>query len=240
VSDYHDVEDLPKLTPSLLSNGLRMCPRKARHTYDDRKGTWDAFTHWRLRKPFVQAARVAQATMRFPTSTDFPVPVDRFEEETVLWTRAAEVYVDRCSDRTAVAVEVVDADEPMPLPKRGVRLGGGVDVVVVDNDGGAELRQLEFWGKPLCADPFENWTVALAVLRMVRWARGREVLLRHIDVIGDVEETASFDFSNDVPELAEHFNAQLEALRGHVADPVARPGVDCGTCAYVAGCPAHR
>ena len=50
----------------------------------------------------------------------------------------------------------------------------------------------------------------------------RDVLLRHIDVINDVEETTSFDFSCDVPELAEHFTTRLGLLRAHIADPTAR------------------
>lgn len=233
------VEDLPKVTPSLLARGLNTCPRKARSDFERRAKTRDAFLHWRIRWPFVDSASLAHVQMRAPLQEDFPTPAELTLEEEALWVRAVEVYRDRCGGRARVE-PVAELEAPMPAPKRGVRIAGGVDLLVECDTGDFELRQFEFWGKPLAVDPLENWVFGLAVLRLARWGAGRRLLLRHIDLIGDAEEAMSFDFAVGIPAVARHFTTAVDRLRTHIADPTPLPGIDCGSCAYVAGCSAHR
>lgn len=232
-------EELPKVTPSLLARGLDTCPRKARSDFESRAKTRDVFLHWRLRHPFVEAASHAHIDLRAPTEDDFPLPPDLIPEEQALWRQATSVYLSRCHNPARLQA-ITELEAPMPAPKRGVRIAGGVDLVVECNPGDFELRQFELWGKPLAVDPLENWVFALAVLRLTRWGGGREILLRHIDLIGDIEEAMAFNFARDIPAVAQQFTDTVERLRVHVADPRAVPGTDCGTCAYVAGCAAHR
>lgn len=232
-------EELPKVTPSLLARGLDTCPRKARSDFEGRAKTRDPFLHWRIRAPFVGAALLAHVEMRAPVQADFPVPSDLIPEEEALWCRATGVYRARCGGR-ARAEAVAELASPMAAPKRGVRIAGGVDLLVECDTGDFELRQFEFWGKPLAVDPLENWVFGLAVLRLARWGSGRKILLRHIDLIGDTEEARHFDFAADIPAVAQHFTATLDSLRSHIADPTPAPGTDCGSCSYVAGCGAHR
>lgn len=232
-------EELPKVTPSLLARGLDTCPRKARSDFEGRAKTRDSFLHWRIRSPFVEAATLAHVEMRAPLQEDFPMPPELIPEEEALWIRAVDVYRARCGDR-ARAETVAELAAPMPAPKRGVRIAGGVDLLVECETGDFELRQFELWSKPLAVDPLENWVFALAVLRLARWGSGRNILLRHIDLIGDAEEATRFDFVADIPAVAEHFTSRLEGFRSHIADPTPLPGTDCGSCSYVAGCGAHR
>jgi hypothetical protein len=231
--------EIPKVTPYLLERGPDMCPRRLLHEYEERAKTPDAFTRWRIRQPFVDTARLMHLVMGRPVRGQFVAPLDLLDEEAVLYARAADAYVEIFGDQPARTVEDHGADTPTLSPARNVRVGGAIDLLVVLADDTVELRQFEFWGKPPCADPMASFAMTLAVLRLARWARGRELRIRHVDLIGGREDVVTVDYAGDLAALRARFDGRLDLIRARMDAHVTQVGLGCGNCAFVAGCPPH-
>lgn len=231
---------MPKVTPHLLARGLDLCPRRLACELDGREADAGAFTRWRIRTPFVDAASLA---CNRPTAADFPVPPDLEPEEMSVWARATDGYLVRFGDVAATAIDH-GCERPTLSRRFSVRVGGAVDVLVrLDGgDGGVELRQLELWGRQPDADPYRNWEVALAVLRLARLLSGERLRIVHVDLLGgaDRDDVAELDYDADLAPLRDRFTARLDALRARAASREAIPGTGCGQCRHIAGCPAHK
>jgi hypothetical protein len=220
-----------------------MCPRRLRFTYEGRAGTADTFTRWRLRDPLVDAARLVHATMARPSVAGFGLPpVDAVDEERALWDRSVATYVAVFGSSAALAVPPagLGTEGPTLSPGRGVRLGGAVDLVLLTEAGDAELRQFELWGGPLCARPLASFEIGMAVLRLARWGSGRRLLIRHVDLFSGVVDEHEFDYETDLDPVRRRFEQRLDEVRMAMSSAGVVAGVECGSCAFVAGCPAHR
>src|SRR4051812_45629755 len=192
-----------------------MCALRARLEFDDREKTWAPFVRWRLRSPLVEQARLAHIECRRPNDEDFAQPPDLVEEEEALWRRAVGVYLERCG-APARDITPPEATTRMILRKRSVSVGGAVDLLVETESGGIELRQFELWGRPLDADPTTNWEIALAVLRIARRLADSPLMIRHIDLIGDVEEVRTLDLLESISDIAAMFDARIALLRTRI------------------------
>ena len=232
--------EVPKITPYLLERGPEMCPRRLLCEYEERDKTPDVFTRWRLREPFVEAARTAHQLMAPPARSVFVAAVDLIEEERHLFARAVETYLAVFGSQAARAVEDHGAQTPTLSRARNVRIGGAIDLLVVLADGEAELRQFDFWGRPPCADPLASFAMTVAVLRLARWAKGRRLRIRHVDLIGGEQDSASFDYAQDLDAARARFDGRLDLIRARMDAQVTAVGLGCGSCSFVAGCPPHR
>jgi hypothetical protein len=234
-------ERAPKVTPHLLDRALEMCPRRLAREYEDHDADAGAFTRWRVRAPFVDAAALAHrpaAGGGSPSVADFPAPPDLEPEEVAVWHRATGGYLARFADIAATTIEHGCA-QATTSARFGVRVGGAVDLLVRLQGGGVELRQFELWGRPVQADPSRSWELALAVLRLARLLSGERLRIRHVDLLGGEADVAEFDYEHDLAALRDAFTDRLDALRARAASGDAVTGIGCGQCRHVAGCPAH-
>jgi hypothetical protein len=197
------------------------------------------FLRFRVRDPFLAAARAAHAELAPPRGECFRPPGELRAEERALFERAAGHYLAAFG---AVPARAIDhgCDEPTPWPSGGVLLGGSVDLTLERADGRRELRQLELWGRPAPADPLDVADVRLAVLRLSGWAGGKLLTVCWADLAGGELRTRDVDLVAEMPGLRAWLDQRLAVIAGRTAAPVPKPGVGCATCAHIASCPVHR
>jgi len=232
--------ELPKVSPHLLDRGPEMCRRRLAAALDGRQPSFSPFTRWRIRDPLVAAAEAAQTTLGLPEMSAFVAPAQLVPEERVIFDNAAEGYVALFSDSPAEVILDHGCQLPTLDRSRGVRLGGGVDLVLQRSDGPVELRQLELWGRRLCGDPALSWTMLVAVLRLGTWAAGRPLVVVHADPLKRQAERCLINPGGDLAGLGARLDDRLALVMERAADPVPEPGPDCGACGFIADCPALR
>ncbi|HEX6310857.1 MAG TPA: hypothetical protein VF152_04475, partial [Acidimicrobiia bacterium] len=128
------------------------------------------------------------------------------------------------------------------IPDLGVRLVGPGGLPVVDAEGRREVRILQV-GRARRAeprDPLASIEGRFALLRAAEWAAGETLRLCVADLVEGAIATCDVDvdavLEREVyPWLAE----RIAVIRERAADPVARPGLECAHCPFVAGCAAH-
>ncbi len=193
-----------------------------------------------MRDVFLAAARDLHAALAAPRTSDFDGigPELEVEEQRVL-AQAARWYVEVFGDRAALLHEH-GLDSPTVSNARGVRIGGWVDLTVVDADGTKELRQLELWGEAApVEDPLELPAVRLAVLRLSRWCGDDPLRVTWTDLVHGVVSERMVDVASEIPQLRAWFEERLDVVRVRVGDDTPTPGDDCTSCKFVSGCPAH-
>ena len=218
-----------------------MCPRRLQRTHEGSPASHDPVHRSRMREPFVARLREIHAEMHAPLAGDFDGIGSAWgeglepEEQAVL-AQAAHWYTQVFGGRPAVWE---DADVDHPTPRRGVRVGGWVDLTVL-TDEGPELRQFSLWGgRTPAVDPMELAAVRVAFLRLTPWVAGRPLRVVWADLVnGQVRERLVGP--EERPAVTDWFDARVAALRERIADPRPEPGDDCGGCGFVAGCPEHR
>jgi hypothetical protein len=234
-------EALPRVTPYLLRRADSMCPRRLARTFGGAESSHDPVHRSRLRDAFLAAARDAHAAPRRPRRTDFAGAGPALEaEERAVLEQAAAWYVHVFGDRVS-RVEDLRLDSPTPSPRRGLRIGGWVDLAVVNADGTKELRQLDLWNGTRAPgpDPLAIEAVRVAVLRVAAWAGDGPLRVVWADLVWGEARDRVVDLSVEKDALRDWFDERVRALRVRVADPVAVNGDDCRTCTYVAACPEH-
>ena len=233
-----DEPGLPRVTPSLLRAADTRCARRlAREFGDEGRGSSSPVNRARLRDAFLNAARRAHVDLRAPATDDFPTPEGLEPEEGAVFAQAARWYVAHYP--RPVRTYFHELDEP--TRRRGVRVGGWVDLTVEEPDGRKELRQLDLWGgPPRGADPLDDERIRMALLRLARWVDGGVVCVSWADLVhGHAPLEREVDLGAELPALVRWFDERVAVVRERTAVPRAEPGRDCGTCTYVAGCPAH-
>jgi PD-(D/E)XK nuclease superfamily len=230
----------PKVTPYLLRRADRACARRLARSVEGGERSSDPVNRSRVRDAFLAAARDAHAELRKPEPAHFErLGEDLFPEERRVLEQAAHWYVGIFGARAARSVDV-GLDEPTWSKRLGVRLGGWVDLALVDDTGAKELRQFELWnGRAPVDDPLELESVRAAVLRLARWVGDDPLRVVWADLVRGLAVERTVDVSSELPALREWLDERLAVVRTRLADPVATPGVDCDGCAFVAGCPAH-
>ena len=228
---------LPKVTPWLLRRADDLCARRLAREFEGADASYDPVNRGRIRDAFLAAARDVHAELCDPTERDFAgAGRDLEPEEQAVLRQAAHWYVHAFGGRAARADDH-GLDRPTESRGRGLRVGGWVDLAVVDEDGARELRHLDLWAGPRpVADPLELPAVRLATLRLTRWAAGEPLRVVWADLVrgGTVERVVGED---DRAALARWFDERVAVVRDRAADPVAVMGADCQTCGHVGGCP---
>jgi RecB family exonuclease len=230
---------LPKVTPSLLRTADSGCARRLGREFEDPDGSSSPVNRARVREAFLDAARTAHAELRAPTPEHFRVPSHLVGEEQAVFAQAARWYLQVFGSRPAL-VHLHDCDRPTLSRSRRLRIGGWVDLTVVDERGRKELRQLELWGgRQRGPDPLDHGAVKVAVLRLARWAGPDPLLVTWADLVGGASCERVVDVAAELPALRTWFDARVDLIRERVDDPDVAPGLACGSCKFVAGCPAH-
>jgi len=239
-----DGEDqaLPKVTPYLLRRADAMCARRLARAFEGGERSHDPVHRSRLRDAFLTAARDAHAELCAATAVDFAdigttlVPAVLPEERAVL-AQAAHWYVQTFGDRPA---RWDDPGTDQPTERRGIRIGGWIDLPLRTADGGYELRQLELWGRRVAPDdPLDLAALRTAFLRLTPWLDGNPLRVVWVDLLRGLARERVID-PTERAAVTEWFDEQLAIVRLRVDDPVATAGDDCGTCPVVAKCPEHH
>ncbi len=233
-------EELPKVTPYLLRRAGDLCPRRLAREVDGSERSADPVNRSRMRDALLRAARDAHAELRAPTGEWFEgLGADLEPEEQAVLRQAAQWYVRIFGDRAA-RLDDVDIGEPTALPRRAVRLGGWLDLVVTDGDGRREVRLLELWdGRVPAADPLELEPAKVAVLRLARELGAQPLRVVWADLVRGLVRERAVDAGDDLAALGAWLDERLEIVTRRCATPDAIAGSDCGTCGHVAGCDAH-
>lgn len=222
----------------MLARADTACPRRMRREFEGRDGGSDPVLRGRVRDRFLEAARNAHAELRAPTASHFAAPADLVAEEAALFERCAAVYVDMFGAETNQVVPS-DCEQPTVHQRRQLRIGGWVDLTLADATGRKELRQLELWGRPPPADPLELPVIKVALLRLSRWAGTEPMTVRVADLVSGALSQRTLRVPDEIDALRNWFDGRMRVLEARIAtdDPIV--GNDCGSCKYVAGCPAH-
>jgi PD-(D/E)XK nuclease superfamily len=193
----------------------------------------------RLREAFLNAAQTAHTTLGVPDPDAFTAPPRLEAEEREVFDQAARWYLELYGDRS-VQTHLHDCDRPTDSPRRGVRIGGWVDLTLVGADGHKELRQVELWGgRAPQEDPLELERVLLAVLRLARWCEEEPLLVSWADLVRGLRYERLVDMRSELAALTERFELMLCRVRERTADPQPVMGMDCGECKHVWRCSVH-
>jgi hypothetical protein len=232
-----DDAPLPRVTPSLLRDAPELCPRRVALDFADEGGAQDNVSRARLRSPFLDAARAAHGDGGPMHRDAFRTPEDLEPEEQAVFAHAARWYAALYGTRE-VTTYLHDCDRP--TERRGVRVGGWVDLTVVGADGTKELRQLDLWrSRAPRDDPLELASVWLAVLRLRPWVGDGELLVSWADLVGGTRCERVVDLGREIDALRTRFEEHLETLRARADRDDPRPGAGCGQCRHLGKCPAH-
>jgi hypothetical protein len=151
---------------------------------------------------------------------------------------AARWYFHLYGDRAAT-LHLHGCDHP--TERRGVRVGGWVDLTFEHTDGTKELRQLDLWrGRRPVDDPLELERVWVAVLRLRPWVGDGPLLVSWADLVDGTRAERVVDLGAELPELVERFDARLASIRARADTTTVEPGAGCAWCRHLAHCPAHR
>lgn len=232
---------LPRLRPSTLP-AAEQCPRRFARavagtglTYSPRPHTDRRFA---LQNAVVDAARRAHAQADAdggPPSDALaaePMPDELEPEERIVFTEALERYGAIADARGGR----VPPDAPRPWLQRASATGRYEVSIVLDvvlaTDEGTEVRRLAF-APPRVDDLADDPRARLTALVL-----GANPVLRyaHLDLrAGQVHEVAVDEATRQA------WGAQVQATVLAALDdpdPPARPGIWCGSCEAVRGCPA--
>ncbi len=215
-----------------------MCALRLAHEHRDTRSNVNANLRYRVRNQIVEQARVAHAELQAPRLDHFDPLPGLFPEERSLFDRAAATYVALFRDAPARTVDL-DGWETVD-DRRGIRLLGGVDLVLESDDGSLEARMLRFDRDSPAGEILDDPGMRLAALRVAPLAEDRRLVLREADLLRTWRRDASVDLAAVQPELEAWLDERIRIVRERAVDPVPRPGLACGWCRFVAHCGAHR
>jgi hypothetical protein len=225
----------PKVTPYLLRRVDELCARLLDEEYRGEFGAQDPVNRARVRASFLDAARTAH-TLGGPLEAAPWAPDPTLEpEEVAVFQQAVHWYTHLFADRD-VELFLHDLDRPSEVDGLAARLGGWVDLTVVDADGTKELRQLDFWAGPVPEDPLDDWKVKLAVLRLHDWFGSDTVLVSWTDVLHGVRKERGVDAS-ERGALRDEVQTRIEHIVDRTRAPMPQRGASCPQCNHRKGCP---
>ncbi len=186
------VETWAKVTPFPLRVGRSSCPAWLDNEVH-RDPAPGPFFRWDIRTRLLMRLRQAHAAMHAPEVSDLgSVPGGLLPEQRWYYERFANTYCgvfagDPGRDRPH------GCDSVTTLNRRHLNVAGAVDLLLDLPHGAIELRQFELWGRRICADPYESWEIALALIRLFCVNPDLSKLaVRHVDLLsGEVDIYAS-------------------------------------------------
>jgi hypothetical protein len=230
-------DSLPRVTAGLLRSADTMCARRLDHEHRGVRGNRRSAHRFRVANQLVDDARLCHVDARAPDASLFRPGVDLEPEQVRVYENAVAWYVALFSGH---AVRSVDLEYETVHEEVGVRLVGPVGLAVEDVEGARELRLLRIGGAPLPAEPLETTEVRFALLRVAGWLGHDPARVVLADLARGERVDAVLEPERLRPRLEEWLAARVARIRERTAQPIARSGIECGWCPFVAGCRAHR
>ncbi len=226
-----------KVTVAHLARAERICPRRLAKEHANTGGNRGGASRWRVSNQVTADIRLAHTDLATPRPDRFTATDDLSAEQRSVYDLAVRWYVTLFGDRP---VRVIDEDPWGTDLADDVRLVGPAGIAFTDAAGEPEIRLLAFGARygppPMLA---ESPAVRFALLRRPGWS-GSPVRVCVADlVLGSLAEEV-VDGPAVRTEIDAWFTERLEVIRARVANPIARAGLECGWCPFIAGCPAHR
>jgi len=232
-----ELDDTPRVTPSMLRRADECCHRRLAHEHRGGK-TWGnrvGDARFAVSNRLSADARLAHAEADVVRAEAFVDPRELAPEQRRVYDTATRSYLQRFGARPG---RVADLGWRTPLPQLGVELVGDVGIALDLPDGGHELRRLSLGGRRTGSPLLDPVDVRVALVRTAAWAPD------HIRIVAvDLLEQEAIELEPDVTTEREEALAwigeRVDTITRHAAHAQPRPGNECGTCAFVAGCSAH-
>jgi hypothetical protein len=231
------VDELPRVTASMLRRADEMCRRRLHFEHQPQKSRANrsADARFAVSARVAGDARLAQAEHGLPRAEAFVDPIELEPEQRRLYRAAARGYLDAFSSAPGRVVDLGWATEFTDL---GVVLVANIGLPVELDAAARELRILQLGARGRGRPMLDTVTVNVALLRTEEWAPDQ---LRIVAV--DLIEQHSSDYDAQLPDdrdAAREWLAQrVDVVRSRVDKQAPRAGVDCLGCRFVAGCSAH-
>jgi hypothetical protein len=240
-----DDEELPKITAAHLRRASTMCARRLAYEHADRRSMRRSSARFRVQNQLFEDARLTHVDMRVPDPAHFRPGDDLTNEEARLYETAARWYVALYQDRPARTVDLGAGDSPdgiddwaTRVADIGVRLVGRCGLAVEHDDGRRGVRLLRIGRGVPNGDVLDDADVRFAVLRLAGWEpSGLEVSIA--DVLHGARREEVVDAAG-ISAVREWLADRVAVVRTRIRHGDVTPGIDCASCAFVPGCPAHR
>jgi hypothetical protein len=232
-----DIDESPRVTPSMLRRVEDMCRRRLarEHAGGKRFANKGADARFAVGNRLVADARLAHHDAECVRAEAFVDPTELEHEQRHLYRAGVRGYLGRFADRPGRAV---DLGWRTPLPQFGVDLVGDVGLALELPRGERELRILKLGGRrPGIAllDPVE---LRCALVRTEAWASS-QLRIVVVDLIEQEQITHEPDLESERLEANAWMAERIELIKANAAHGRARAGADCNGCAFIAGCEAH-
>jgi hypothetical protein len=238
-------EELPKVTVAHLRRAATLCARRLALEHDDRRSMRRGTGRFRVQNQLLEDARLTHVDLGVPDAGHFRPGDDLTAEEGRLYDTASRWYVALYQDHPVrsvdlaadATVEAID-DWATRVDALKVRLVGRCGLAVESADGRRGVRLLRLGRGVPAGDMLDDVEVRFAVLRLSGWA-GTDMHLSIADLVHGARRDESME-PERVPGLQHWLAERVDVVRARVADPDVSPGIDCGSCSFVPGCPAHK
>jgi hypothetical protein len=231
-------EQSAKVTVAHLTRAERICARRLAQEHANGSGNRAGNSRWRVSNQVTADVRLVHTDLAAPRIGQFVPTDDLTPEQQAVYRLATRWYVTLFADR---AVRVVDED-PWGTDLPGdVRLVGPAGLAFTDADDHAEIRLLSFGGRQgRTTELVDSPMVRFALLRRPDWLRGRTVRVGVADLVRGTYVETTIDTVAVLPGIEDWLAGRLDVIRGRIAAPTARRGLECAWCPFIAGCEAHR
>jgi hypothetical protein len=232
-------DELAKVTHGQLRNAATRCPRRLQREQANDRGNPQPSARYRVSNQIVQDVRLAHVDCTRPEAARFRPTEDLRDEQLATYELFAGWYLALFGSD---AVRVVDDPSSLwetPRPELGIRLVGSAALVCEHDGGEHELRLLRFDNGPMDSRPLDGTDVLFALLR----ARG--LFSGSVSVSVGNLHTGQLAVDEVVFEEAlgtaeSWLTERLAVVRTRMEQPDPVAGVECGSCAFIAGCSAHK
>jgi hypothetical protein len=228
-------EEPAKVTLAHLVRAERTCPRRLRLEHANTRANSSGNARWQVSNRVTEEVRLAHTELAAPGPDRFAVETPELGAEQRAVYELATRWYTTLFTRPA---RVVDDDDPWSTELPGdLRLVGRAGIAFTDADGAPELRLLAFGGRPEAAVALvERPAVRFALVRREAWLDGRVVRVVQADLVRGTYEEEAIDAASAMPAVHDWLGTRLAVLRERLTGRE-EPGLQCGWCPYIAGCP---
>jgi hypothetical protein len=227
-------EEPTRITAAMLRAGAAGCARRLAHELrNPRSKNRGSAARFAVANRVAADARLAHARGDDPDVNAFVAPADLEVEQRRVYAAAARAYLALCGGKVRLAPAAVFDDWETEIADLAIRLVGDVGVAVEHPDGRRELRRLLVGGRPL-----DDVDLRFAALRADPWTDG-PLFVTSVDLLDARVTSVEIDTAARRKEHHDWLAERVEALRAHADASRPREGVECGRCAFIAGCAAH-
>jgi hypothetical protein len=225
------------VTLAHLRGAEGICPRRLAREHSDSRGNWGSNLRWRVANRVLDDIRLAHTDLTGARPEHFRATGGLTPEQARVYELATRWYVTLFADRPARAVD----EDQWATERDGVRLVGPAGLGLTDAEGNAEIRWLRLAGRgEVPSDLTTSPEVRFALLRRPAWLDGRRVRVAVADLVLGTCTDAVVDTRTALPAVDGWFHERLAAIRARIEHPAPERGLQCGRCAFIAGCPALR